>query len=834
MLAQSAGALFFFLSVREWTLLQAVSFSFVVLCAIELLNWGVFGLFENTTERKRKRIPPGGQALFDRTFKDYAFIVINKCTTVMFAYHLAHYIYYSETMPKQLAQLSFWNTLPAFIALFVVYDFTYSLFHRFLHVRSVYGYIHKHHHRQASPIQGHDDAVNTHPFEFVCGEYNHLFAIAVVPCHMYTAIAFVAVGGVLASLSHTRFDITVKLGKIMFYSVKEHDTHHRLLTGNYGQYTQVWDRIFGTFYEWTEPRELNNASAAPQVVGPANTTVRMTLSGGGPNRPAPFAPPMCKPKATQDTRESALRAQDAPAVCAVTQAASPLGQALIKQLVARGAKRIVAIDLAFPSNSAAVAKAAATSNLSFDDIKKVFEQELHTERARVKKTLDEHAVIVEPIAQQGKEQSASQDPADDVFALPGVEAVALDISDKSSKAQVALEAALAGVDTVYHLLPKYIYDLGLATGTFNEKVIVIDDKLTGRQYEPIKLPTTGVVSEEAKAVHALSRSAKAAKEHARTNHPARRFANATSHIVAAAKQNKVSSIVFASSTSARIPTNADVECMDESGLLQLSGKLKGNSLEDLEAAAKPTYSMAVRAAENLIRKSNTPGVLHTCVVAAAGGLYSAEAECPNGLTKSLDAHVRAPAATSFVGALASTSRLFNDRIPCGGANMASFTHVDNLAHSLILASAQLKSSSKPGKQPTSEEGEYYIVSDGDAQYLWDLMEKARLALGLGSIWARYHIYLHVLKPLTLIATFLAKVPVVQHLVKGWPTLATLDSLTSHRYFTINKAITQLGYKPVRSFEVEFPAALQAAQRRWFQATGIIPPQSTLQIKAKSD
>jgi sterol desaturase/sphingolipid hydroxylase (fatty acid hydroxylase superfamily) len=42
-------------------------------------------------------------------------------------------------------------------------------------------FIHKHHHRQKAPSRGTADAINVHPFEFVCGEYNHLLAIYLVP-----------------------------------------------------------------------------------------------------------------------------------------------------------------------------------------------------------------------------------------------------------------------------------------------------------------------------------------------------------------------------------------------------------------------------------------------------------------------------------------------------------------------------------------------------------------------------------------------------------------------------------------------------------------------------
>jgi sterol desaturase/sphingolipid hydroxylase (fatty acid hydroxylase superfamily) len=87
------------------------------------------------------------------------------------------------------------------------------------------------------------DAINVHPFEFVVGEYIHLLTIYVVPCHIYAVVVFILAGGVLASLNHTRYDVSIPY----LYSVKVHDVHHRLPMSNYGQYTMLWDRIFGTY-----------------------------------------------------------------------------------------------------------------------------------------------------------------------------------------------------------------------------------------------------------------------------------------------------------------------------------------------------------------------------------------------------------------------------------------------------------------------------------------------------------------------------------------------------------------------------------------------------------
>ncbi len=68
------------------------------------------------------------------------------------------------------------------------------------------------------------------------------------------ALAFISLGGILAGLNHTRHDVVAripslglsKIGWTVFDS-KHHDVHHRIPQSNYGQYTVVWDRIFGTF-----------------------------------------------------------------------------------------------------------------------------------------------------------------------------------------------------------------------------------------------------------------------------------------------------------------------------------------------------------------------------------------------------------------------------------------------------------------------------------------------------------------------------------------------------------------------------------------------------------
>ena len=122
--------------------------------------------------------------------------------------------------------------------------------------------------------------------------------------HALAIPLFLGVGGVLAALNHTRFDVFLWLplvGAELFDS-KAHDTHHAKFTCNYAQYTMLWDKIFGTYvgYEpdfgkaWHDKKPAGSAPppaapARPPVPAPPPAPARRSGRGSpsaafGPNR----------------------------------------------------------------------------------------------------------------------------------------------------------------------------------------------------------------------------------------------------------------------------------------------------------------------------------------------------------------------------------------------------------------------------------------------------------------------------------------------------------------------------------------------------------------------
>lgn len=85
--------------------------------------------------------------------------------------------------------------------------------------------------------------------------YNHVLAIFLTsrflfPVHAIACFLFIVIGGAVATLNHTRLDISalyVPFTSIPVFAVRVHDTHHAIPNTNYRQYIMLWDWVMGTF-----------------------------------------------------------------------------------------------------------------------------------------------------------------------------------------------------------------------------------------------------------------------------------------------------------------------------------------------------------------------------------------------------------------------------------------------------------------------------------------------------------------------------------------------------------------------------------------------------------
>eukprot|EP01040_Poterioochromonas_malhamensis_P019135 gene19135-22531_t len=238
-------------AVPNWTMNFIPGFCAAVMVGLSILNT-LIPYF--CGQAGAKEIPIKGKHLDKLEFIDQFYIGINKLLIIVFTYHVIYVSYYTPTIKWKWEEATLVNTVGSLVAFYVFYDIWYMAFHRILHIRALYPWVHKHHHRQKAPSRGNIDGINVHPFEFIVGEYLHLVTIYLIPCHILAVAFFIIFGGVLASLNHTRYDIVIP----GVYSVKVHDVHHRLPESNYGQYIMLWDYLCGSYRPYDTPIPFND------------------------------------------------------------------------------------------------------------------------------------------------------------------------------------------------------------------------------------------------------------------------------------------------------------------------------------------------------------------------------------------------------------------------------------------------------------------------------------------------------------------------------------------------------------------------------------------------
>ena len=187
--------------------------------------------------------------VYEQNIWDVTFLNINKGLSILLTYHVLQYSWTSRHIYWTLAELTIFNTFGSLLIYILFYDIIYASFHRLLHSSLLYNQFHKHHHLIRFPSQGFNDAANTHPVEYGVGIYTHLLAINLFPAHIITVFIFIGLGALMSIMNHTRYEFSIPL----LYNNKAHDLHHRNPTVNFGQYSQVWDRLLGTYAEWEPP-----------------------------------------------------------------------------------------------------------------------------------------------------------------------------------------------------------------------------------------------------------------------------------------------------------------------------------------------------------------------------------------------------------------------------------------------------------------------------------------------------------------------------------------------------------------------------------------------------
>jgi len=145
--------------------------------------------------------------------------------------------------------VAWYTVLFEFALYFFIFDFYFYWVHRTIHIEPLYTWIHKTHHFSISPTPLSSSSMT--PLEGIMEGLIVPTFLAVVTVHettTYFIIPFATLMGLYVHCGHEfmprwwyRNPTTGWLISPMF-----HDQHHQYFTCNYGAYTTIWDKVFGT------------------------------------------------------------------------------------------------------------------------------------------------------------------------------------------------------------------------------------------------------------------------------------------------------------------------------------------------------------------------------------------------------------------------------------------------------------------------------------------------------------------------------------------------------------------------------------------------------------
>lgn len=142
----------------------------------------------------------------------------------------------------------FWLSIPAAL---LVHDFYFYWAHRLMHAPALFERVHRVHHLSTNPSPL--SAFAFHPCEAVIEAVGLLVVLMIVPLHPLAFLSFSTFLIAFNVMGHLGYELFPRfMGETpvlrLLNTATSHNQHHRTFRYNYGLYTLIWDRLFGTLH----------------------------------------------------------------------------------------------------------------------------------------------------------------------------------------------------------------------------------------------------------------------------------------------------------------------------------------------------------------------------------------------------------------------------------------------------------------------------------------------------------------------------------------------------------------------------------------------------------
>lgn len=143
-----------------------------------------------------------------------------------------------------------WWGLSVVIAL-VIHDFYFYWAHRFMHLPGVFERVHRVHHLSTNPSPL--AAFAFHPLEALIEAFAIVVIAALIPIHISALIAvgfYSILTNVVGHLGYELFPASWARHPALRFlnTATSHNQHHATFRYNFGLYSLIWDRLFGTLH----------------------------------------------------------------------------------------------------------------------------------------------------------------------------------------------------------------------------------------------------------------------------------------------------------------------------------------------------------------------------------------------------------------------------------------------------------------------------------------------------------------------------------------------------------------------------------------------------------